>query len=288
MNPITRAILMMIAGMLLIPVGDAFAKALSASAGYSGAGMAWARFVVGAVLIAPFAWWTGLLADRGAAFWGAQLLRGGLLSAVIAFIVQGAQTEPLADVFGAFFIGPAIATCLARWLLKERVDRADWAAVTLGFIGVALVVKPTGQIAPGLLWALGAGLLYGGFLAATRWTAQVGPPMAQLAGQLIVGSILLAPFALPEFLAEGVVGPGLLLGSGLSSALANLLAILAFREARAALLTPLVYTQLISAAALSWAVFGDAPDFWSTLGILVILAAGLGRFLPAPPGTRPR
>ncbi len=282
MSNTARALLMMVAAMLLIPVGDAFAKAIAAEHGYSGAALAWARFAVGLALLAPYALAVDLFRGLGRFFYAAQLLRGALLSAVIAFIIEGARTAPLADVFGAFFIGPAIATALARLLLRETVTPLDWAAVSAGFLGVALVVKPGGEIQPGLLWALAAGLCYGGFLTATRWTAGSGPPMAQLVGQLGVGTLVLAPFAVSDFLEIGVAAPGLFLGSGVSSALANLLAILAFREARAALLNPLVYCQLFSAALLSWTVFGDAPDLLTGLGLAVIAAAGLSRIWSRP------
>ncbi|MEO1328541.1 MAG: EamA family transporter [Pseudomonadota bacterium] len=286
MSNTARAVIMMIIGMMLIPVGDAFAKLISGVEPYSGAGLAWARFVVGLAVALPLALLLSPVRGLSRFFWGSQALRGVLLAAVIGLIIQGAQVAPLADVFGAFFIGPAIATLLARFALREQVDAIDVGAVVLGFLGVLLVVRPGGDINPGLFWALGAGVCYGGFLTVTRWSAGSGPPFAQLAALTGFGALALTPLGMPEFLELGVRQPGWLLGSGLTSITANLFAILAFREARAGLLNPLVYVQLLSATALSLTVFGDALDGLAAIGLALILLAGLGRFLiprrPAP------
>lgn len=273
-----RAAAIMLCGMLLIPAGDAFAKLITMAGPYSGGATAWARFVVGIAIVAPIVLSTINLRGLSARFYVAQAIRGVLLAGTIGFILTGARVAPLADVFGAFFIGPLIATLLARLVLREEVRRFEWGAVAIGFVGVLMVVRPSAEMNPGLLWALAGGACYGTFLAATRWAAGVGPPLAQLLGQMTVGALVLTPIAAPEFLEHGVVHAGWLFGSGLCSALANLLTIIALASARAAVLSPLVYTQLISAAGLSCVVFADVLDPIAAVGLLVIAAAGFGRF----------
>lgn len=272
-----NAIALMCCAMLLLPIGDAFAKAAAQDTAYSGIAIAWARFVTGLALIAPYVLVAGALRGLGRGFYAAQLLRGALLACAIAMIITGASTAPLADVYGAFFVAPFVATLWAAAVLKERVRRLEWAALGVGFIGVLLVVQPSGAADPGLLWACGAGCCFGTFLAATRWAAGSGPPLAQLGGQLFVGSVLLAPFAVSDFVSEGVEAPWLLLGSGVASAAANLLSIMALRSANAAALAPLIYLQLASATVVGWAFFSDAPDLLAALGLCVIGLSGLGR-----------
>ncbi len=264
----------MTAGMLCIPIGDTFAKLAAETTSHSGITLAWARFVLGAVLIAPLTLWLTRVPALSSRFLGAQVLRGLLLSAVIVCIITAVSLVPLADTFGAFFVGPAVATVLARTLLAEHVRRIEWFAVIAGFAGVLLIVKPQGAVAPGLIWALAAGCFYGGYLTAVRWTAPVGPPLVQLAGQLCVGAVALTPLAVWVAPSLSLEAPALLLGSGISSAVANLFAIVALGFARAAVLTPLVYCQLVGATALGWLVFGDLPDLWSAAGLLIIAVAG--------------
>ncbi len=274
-----KAAALMTAGMMFIPLGDSFAKLALQETAYSSFTIAWTRFAIGLAIALPIALFAGKFRNLTPSFWAAQALRGSLIAATIACIITAVGQIPLADAFGALFIGPAIATLLARFVIKEPVSRAEWAAVAAGFIGVLFVLKPAsilgGTVAPGQLLALTGGCFYGCYLAATRWTSRVGPPLAQLAGQLVVGMVLLAPLAVSDLLQHGLESPHLLLGSGASSATGNLLAIMAFGIARAATLAPLVYSQLIAATLLGWLIFGELPDASTAAGLAIIVAAGL-------------
>lgn len=265
----------MVLAMVLLPVGDAIAKHLTAFTLYTGAALAWSRFVVGAVLVVPVAWSIGAFRGLGWGFVGRQTLRGGLVGGAITCMVEAVATIPLADAYGTFFIGPALAAVLGVLLLKERTAWADWAAVALGFLGVLLVVRPSATMEVGTLWALAAGTCFGCFLVATRWSAGTAPPIAQLSGQFVAGLVLLAPLGLPGFLLHGIEGAGWILLMGVTSGAANLFQILAFRHAGAAYLAPIVYVQIIAATALSWAVLGDRPATLALVGLAIIVSAAL-------------
>ncbi|MEM1365237.1 MAG: DMT family transporter [Pseudomonadota bacterium] len=266
----------MVAGMLFIPLGDTFAKLLIAATPYSVELIAWSRFVVGAALAVPLV--VLLRRWHGATRWfvPACILRGSLVATAIFLIITSLSTIPLALAFGAFFIGPSVATLLTWLLLRETVRAVEWASIAFGFVGVLLVVQPGVDFEVGFFYALGAGIMYGAFNTATRWTRPVGPPLAQLAGQLMVGAIVLTPLVLDELTFAELQAPWLLVGSGVASAIGNLLAIIAYGMARAAVLTPLIYTQLVSATALTLLVFReDELNVLSLIGLGVILAAGL-------------
>jgi drug/metabolite transporter (DMT)-like permease len=278
-------IALMALAMVLLPTGDAIAKHLTVITAYGAGFLAWSRFVVGLALVAPFAVATGQLDGLDRMFLLRQAVRGGLVAGAIVFVINAVKTAPLADVYGAFFVGPTAAVVMARVLLRERVRRREWLAVLLGFAGVLLIVRPTGDVSPGLLWALASGLGFGGFLVATRWAAGTAPPMAQLTGQLFFGFVFLAPLGLGDLMGHGVEAPGWLIAMALASGLANLLQLLAVRHAGAARLAPVVYVQLIAATALGWVLFADQPDGWTFAGLAVIILAGLFRM---PLGQKPR
>ena len=269
------AALIMIVGMSFIPLGDAFAKLAAETTSYSPATIAWSRLFLGMCVALPLAWGLGYFKGMGLRFWRAQLLRGFCMASAIVCIVTSVGLIPLFDAFGAFFVGPAIATILARFVLKEHVHRWEWCALAAGFVGVMFIVKPGFDFSNGHVWALTAGFFYGGYLTATRWAAPVGPTLAQLAGQLVVGTALLSPLAVPEFASQELQAPLYLLGSGASSAAGNFLAIMAFGFARAGALTPLVYTQLLFATLYSYAIFDEAPDTMGYTGLTIILLSGL-------------
>ncbi len=275
-SPATGIALMALA-MVLLPAGDAVAKHLTAITAYGAGFLAWSRFIVGLALVAPAAAAGGQLRGLGPMFLLRQALRGGLVAGAITFVINAVKTAPLADVYGAFFVGPTAAIVMARLLLHEPVRPREWVAVLLGFAGVLLIVRPTGAISPGLVWALASGLCFGGFLVATRWSAGTAPPLAQLTGQLFFGFAFLAPLGIGDLLRLGIEAPGWLVAMALFSAFANLLQLFAVRHAGAVVLAPVVYLQIVAATAFGWALFGDSPDGWTFAGLGVILLAGVFR-----------
>jgi drug/metabolite transporter (DMT)-like permease len=268
---VLRALPLMLLAMSLIPAGDTAGKLLG-EAGVAPAFTAWSRFALGAVMILPFV----LHLTRPAIFADWRVwLRGLLLAGGIVSILTALRTEPIANVFGAFFLGPILAYVLSAWLLNEGFSRARMVLLGIGFLGVLLVVRPGFGMTPGLGFAVMAGVFYGGFLTASRWLSDIAHPGALLLSQLVVGALVLAPFGLtawpelePRILA-------LTLGSALGSMLGNLCLILALRMAPASGLAPFVYTQLIAATVLGWAVFDALPDALTLTGLAVLVVSGL-------------
>ena len=271
---VLRALPLMLLAMSLIPAGDTAGKLLG-EAGVAPAFTAWSRFALGAVMILPFV----LHLTRPAIFADWRVwLRGLLLAGGIVSILTALRTEPIANVFGAFFLGPILAYVLSAWLLNEGFSRARMVLLGIGFLGVLLVVRPGFGMTPGLGFAVMAGVFYGGFLTASRWLSDIAHPGALLLSQLVVGALVLAPFGLtawPE-LEQRILA--LTLGSALGSMLGNLCLILALRMAPASGLAPFVYTQLIAATVLGWAVFDALPDALTLTGLAVLVVSGLATF----------
>jgi drug/metabolite transporter (DMT)-like permease len=90
-----------------------------------------------------------------------------------------------------------------------------------------------------------------------------------------VGALTLAPFGLTAWPDLDARLASLTFGSALGSMLGNLCLILALRMAPASGLAPFVYTQLIAATGLGWAVFGALPDALTLTGLAVLLVSGL-------------
>ena len=269
------AVGLMLLAMTLIPLGDAAGKLLTEGHGLAPGFVAFARFAVGAALIAA------LLGARPHAplyrdprVW----LRSALIAAGIACILAALRTEDFATVIGAFFVGPIASYALSAWLLGEPASRARTALVVAGFGGVMLVVRPGLGLTPGLALALAAGLFYGGYLTASRWLADLAPPRQLMLAQTVMGTLLLAPAGVAGLGGPPITGEGaaLLAASGLASATGNLLLVVAYRRARATVLAPFVYAQLVVALALGCLVWGTVPDGPALIGMAVIAAAGLG------------
>lgn len=265
-------------GMMFIPMGDGVAKYLQNVTDYNPAMLSWSRFAIGALFVLPWVLLTKQLpafTPQHKPFWIRQSVRGVLIAATVTLIVTAVGLSPIADVFGAFFIGPGISVILAHFLLGVRAKRTDWIAVVVGFIGVLMVVQPTGDISPGIPFALVSGCCYGAFLVATRWASGTGPPIAQLAVQFTVATLVLLPLGLPGFFQTGFVFPGWVIASAFFSGSANLFSILALSKLGNAVLAPVVYLQVVSATVVGFIAFGDIPNLLAALGLLLIVATGV-------------
>lgn len=269
-----RLIALVFVAVTCIVIGDTAGKLMTAQ-GVEPVLVAWSRFVIGFLVILPF---SGLKMVELAALkdWRV-LLRGVVIAGGIACILTALKTEPIANVFGAFFVGPIVSYALAVWFLGETPTGRRTFLLAVGFLGVLLVVKPGFGATAGMGFALGAGCFYGIYLAMTRLVASRFRPRFLLVSQLLVGTIVLAPLGTAVTFPPLTTGIGaLVLVSALGSALGNFLLVIANRTAEASLIAPLVYTQLISATVLGVFVFGDWPDLFALIGLCLILVSGLG------------
>lgn len=265
----------MILAMTLIVSGDAAGKLLTV-AGFNPLFIGWSRLAFGALFVLSF---SGLTRQELPALLNWRiLLRAALVTIAISCILTALRTEPIANVFGAFFIGPLISYFLSALLLKEPISWARTALLIFGFVGVVLVVKPGFGMTSGMGFAVMAGCFYGMFLVATRWLGNAYRPRFLLVSQLIIGGILLTPFAIGPIPELNFHLSGLIAISAIASALGNLLFVHVSRTTPASVVAPLVYSQLLAATLIGYLVFADWPDGLSLIGLGVIMGTGLASF----------
>lgn len=260
-----------------VVIGDTAGKLLTGG-GVEPFIVAWSRFFLAALMLLPF---SGLTRRELPALlnWRV-LLRAVCIVCGICCILTALKTEPIANVFGAFFVGPVVSYTLAILFLGERPSTQRSLLLAIGFAGVMLVVKPGFGSSAGMVFALAAGTFYGAYLVMTRALAGSLRPRFMLISQLLIGAVVLTPFGLnSDYPMPDMPMLALLLISAAGSAVGNYLLVMASRQAEASLIAPLVYSQLISATGLGIVVFGDWPDLVSLAGLLLIAASGLGSLL---------
>ncbi|WP_420860470.1 DMT family transporter [Algirhabdus cladophorae] len=273
----TRAVLLMLVAMTLIPSGDAAAKLLTGTHQVTPIWAAWIRFVIGTAVVLPL---TPISAWRFLADWRV-ILRASLITGGICCILMGLAREPMANVFGAFFIGPILTYVLSALLLGEKISFGRSVLLLIGFGGVLLVVKPGFGMTPGLIWAVVAGLFYGSYLTATRWLANDVPAKALLFSQLFIAMIITTPFAVLNSPTITFEIAGLSALSGLFSMFGNLLLLFALRLQPGTRMAPFVYFQLVAATALGWLVFSTLPDTLTWIGLAILITSGFCSLLLA-------
>ncbi len=204
-----------------------------------------------------------------------QILRPAFLVCSISSLFFGLTYMPIAEATAIGFVAPLFITALSVPLLKEKVDIHRWSAVTVGLVGVIIIVQPGGDFWHfASIMPLLAALFFALFQIMTRLLSATENTFTTLFYTGLGGlgwSSLMLPFVwvIPSqihilvFFATGVMG-----------ALAHLCMISAFDRAEASFLAPYNYTKLLWVAVLGYWVFGDIPSLDMWIGALVIVLAG--------------
>ena len=79
------------------------------------------------------------------------------------------------------------------------------------------------------------------------------------------------PRRIANFLFWGLLALGGLLGTA-----AHLLLVNAFRVAPTSVVSPMIYTQIVSALVFGYFIFGEVPTATTLLGAAIVSAAGIG------------
>jgi drug/metabolite transporter (DMT)-like permease len=266
-------IALMASAALLLPLVDLTAKVLMAS--HAPLFLAWARYASAAVLIVPLSALHERRTPKVRMDFAPNALRTVLsLAAMLCFFFALTDTK-LATAFGGYFVGPVVAALLATRFLGEKATAARVIAAVAGLAGAFLIIQPGAEFQLGSLLAVLSGVLFAGYLLATRMAASTTPPVAALRFQYVLGALLLTPFALSAWSWPGARDLLLVAAMGGLSTLCHLMTILAFRHAGAAVLSPLIYLELVTAVILGWRVLGELPDAMALGGIACIAAGGL-------------
>ncbi len=282
-SDLARAVALMIIAVTVFSGLDTTAKYVGTVSGVPVAQLIWLRFFVQFLLLLVFVPALGVL-SLGDLFRtkrpGWQAARSVMMALTTVFNFVALQYLRLDQTVTIMFLSPLLVALLAGPLQGEWVGLRRFVAILAGFAGILIVVRPGfAQFDPALLYSFAAMAAYVVFALITRHIAGDDPPLVTLFFSLFAGVILGLPFAAADWQWEFSLQTWLLLLSmGVLGGLGHYLFILAYRLAPAGIITPFMYLQIISMAALGYFVFGDVPDGWTAVGSAVIVASGVYLF----------
>jgi len=272
------AIGLIVLGQQLVPVLDTLAKLLTQD--FTVWQVAWARFVFHLLPLLPVILWLyGPQAFLRLKKPRLQILRSVLMIGATCLFFGALSRIPLADAVALVFVGPLVITLLAPITLREHVGWRRWLAVSIGFVGVLILIRPGFQtVEVGSLMALACGVTFACYALVTRHLSTSAPPLVTLAMMAVIGSLVLSLLlvAEPGLWRTPTTGQlGTMLAMGVVAAAAHGCMILAYERAPASLLAPFSYSEILGATVLGFLVFDHLPDAWSWLGIAVIMISGV-------------
>jgi drug/metabolite transporter (DMT)-like permease len=206
------------------------------------------------------------------------LLRAfGEMGATVIYLIALAHL-PLAFTSAVFQSVPLAVTMCAALFLKEAVGWRRWLAITIGFIGVLIIVRPgTDGINPyALMLLVGVGFTACRDLA-TRRVPDVIPTLmiSALTSSAITltGAGLVVPMGGWSPIGWGEIG--LLVIASLLLLIGYHFIILAMREGEISFVSPFRYTSLLWSILLGIVIFGDVPGPATILGSIIVVSSGI-------------
>ena len=235
------------------------------------------RGVMAMALIAFVAWRMGVLGRIADIARGWVLLRAFCEGLGTLIYLAALFKLPLANATAINLSSPMFIGLLAMVFLRERVDRARWLAIAVGFAGVLLVIQPSASGFNAYAWlALLATLIYACRDLLTRKVPAVTPSilitLATAAGVWLMAVVVLIVegWRPMQWRDVGLLGiASVFLSTGYYAV------ICAMRLGEVSVVAPFRYTSLLWALVLGYFVWGDIPNALAWMGIVLLIGAGL-------------
>ncbi len=206
-----------------------------------------------------------------------QMGRGALAAGSATLFIVAISFVPLADAVAISFVAPFVVTVLGALILGEAVGIRRWVAVSIGFLGTLVVIRPgMGVIHPAAVLVLIAALLFALRQILSRKLSGSDKTITTVAYTALTASALLTlplPFVwrTPEWGFE----IALLTSMAVLAGIAEVMVIRSLELAQTVVLAPVHYSLLIWGTFYGWMVFNQLPDLWTWIGALIIVATGI-------------
>ena len=208
-----------------------------------------------------------------------QILRSVILTVELCFAHYCFYKIGLIQTASIFAVGPLIVTALSVFILKEVVGWRRWTAITVGFIGILIILRPGINVFdPFSFIALGCAFLYAIYQVLTRLVSRYDNNDTTLFYTGIVGVIILSsigPFFYKEVQAIDWLWIFIISILGLS---AHFCIIKSLQLAEASMLQPFSYLHLVFVSIIGILVFNEILETPVLVGSIIVVSAGLYTF----------
>ncbi|MDP5221077.1 DMT family transporter [Ruegeria sp. 2205SS24-7] len=205
-----------------------------------------------------------------------QLLRGSMAVLSASLFIFALAYVPLADAVAISFVAPFIVTLLGALILREPVGIRRWVAVTLGFLGVLIVIRPgLGVVHPAAGLVILAALFFAIRQIISRALSDTDRTSTTVIYTALVSTVLLTvplPFVWQTPTTEQAF---ILVLIAVLAAAAEICVIKALELTLAVVVAPMHYTLILWGTFYGWLVFGQLPDVWTWVGTALIVATGI-------------
>ena len=188
----------------------------------------------------------------------------------------GLSQMPLVNALTLGFTAPLMVTALSVPFLGEHVGWHRWTAVTVGFIGTLVMLRPgSGEFSFASVAILIAAFCYACQAITARHLASES--ILSLAVYVVAGPLLISMFFIngDNWVTPDTTGWVLMAIAGVCSAVAWVGFINGYRSSSPAILAPFEYAALVGGAIAGYLIWDEVPDRWVMAGGVIIISSGL-------------
>lgn len=233
------------------------------------------RFLMGTLVLLPFMLFNGRKSFATSRP-GVHFIRGALLYAGIVLWVFGLSIVPITVATVINFTIPIFVLILAIPFLGERVGWQRWMATLVGFVGVMIVLHPSGEgFNPMSLVLLFSALLFALLDITNKKYVMKETMLSMLFYTALVTMLLGVGPAMYYWKAPTLQQWGLFLCLGCGANLLLYCLLKAFSSVDASALSPFRYFELVMAGITGYLFFKEIPAMSTIIGAVVIIPSTL-------------
>jgi drug/metabolite transporter (DMT)-like permease len=205
------------------------------------------------------------------------LMRGAMSVVMLTSFVYAVRETSITATYSIFMCAPLVVAALAVPMLGEKVARSQWVAIGVGLAGVLLMLRP-GNSKWGMVGGVAAVIavaMYALSVITLRRLSQTDTTESMVFSFALLLSIGAGLLAIPGWQPLRAPDWPLLVGVGLTGAVAQGFITNAFRHAPAAVIAPFEYTALIWGLLLDLFIWHVLPTRVTLVGGTIVIGAGL-------------
>lgn len=222
--------------------------------------------------------------------------RGALGFASYTSYYLAVAAMPLAEVVAITFTMPLFVTVMSALILGEKVGLRRWSAVVIGFVGVLVILSPTGEFNPlAVVFAFTAAVTYALHTIITRFLSAYDHPMTIAFDAILVFTLLSGALSLMMYLdvfsvdsshpslaffgrdwvTPSAFDASLMIAIGFIAAIGFYCLSRAYCVCEASAIAPFEFTYLVWAVVFGYLIWDEVPGLTTLGGVAILVGSSL-------------
>ena len=208
-----------------------------------------------------------------------QFARGMLLALEVCVIVLAFTLLGLVESHAIFACYPLLATALSVPILGEKVGWRRWLAISVGFVGVLIILQPGVTVfSPFALLALASALMFALYSLLTRLVAQKDATETSFFWTGVSGAVTMTILGVWYWEAIAKVDYFWMLFLCSTAVLGHYSLIRCYEASEVSVVQPFAYLQLVFVTIIGVLVFNETLELNVLLGVTIVVTAGIFTF----------